>query len=472
MTIRSTTFIGRFGTSVVDRVAQVEGFFVRHRNHLPLVHAVMFVLFLALLLVPPLTDLPTEQDGIFDNFRLFTNVILWGVWFPLVFMSVVLTGRSWCGLLCPMGAASEWANRKGLQRAIPGWLRWPGTPVVSFIIVTIWAQTLGARDHAESAAILFGFTMAFAIVIGFIYGRNKRAWCRHMCPIGLLLGVYSRLGAVQFKPRNVRPGGDRWTEATLCPTMIDLKRKTESRHCIECFRCVNPQTKGGLRLLARRPGVEVEDIRNNNPNASEVAFLFLGLGVALGGFLWLVLDNYQTFRLWTATTAIKAGWYWIGEAGPSWLMAVFPAEREVFRWVDFFTIIAYMVGWMALTALVLSITTGTTAWLAGRLGGRGRFGTRFIELGYQVAPVALISLLIGLGGELFTALGHLGLSPDALSGLKSVLFVCGAVWSLWLGARILGGQGVPAKWRWLALVPSGLGSILVGLAWYPAIFGI
>ncbi len=447
----------------------IEAFFVRHRHRLPWVHAAMFAAFVLLLLVPPLTPLPGEQDGALDSYRLFANTVLWGVWFPLVLLSAIVTGRSWCGLLCPMGAASEWANAHGLKWAIPAWVKWPGTPIVSFVVVTIWAQTIGARDHVESSAILFGGVMALAIAVGFAFGRAKRAWCRHMCPIGLLLGVYARLGAVDFRPKRPAPGGDRWTEATACPTMIDLKRKTESRHCIECFRCVNPRAGGGLALALRRPGAEIEQIGRRNAGLAEVLFLFLGAGIALGGFLWLVLDSYQDFRLWAATTAIRNGFLWIGESGPSWLMAVFPAEREVFRWVDFLTITAYMAGVMLLTASALSATTALAAFLSGRLGGHGTFRRRFVELGYQAAPVAMVSLLLGLGGELFGTLALVGLSPDAIRALKVLLFAGGVVWSLHLGRRILAAQGVPGLRAWPPLSAGSFGAVLLGAAWYRAI---
>lgn len=463
---------GRIAQGAQRTLGAAEAFFVRHRHRLVWVHVVMFLAFVGLIFAPPLGALPAPQDGPLDNYRLFANLLLWGLWFPLVFVSVIFTGRSWCGLLCPMGAASEWANKKGLKRAIPAWLQWPGTPVVSFIVITIWAQTLGARDHAETSALLFGGVMALAIVVGFVWGRNKRAWCRHACPIGLLLGVYSRLGMVDFRPTRPRAGGDTWTEATACPTMIDLKRKTETRHCIECFRCVHPNTQGGLRLAVRRPGVEIEEIAGRNPNLSEVLFLFLGNGVALGGFLWLVLDNYQSFRLWLATSAIKSGWLWVGEPGPSWLMAVFPAEREVFRWVDFITITGYMMGWMMLSVVVLSLTTGWAAWLAGRLGGTGTWSRRFVELGYQIAPVAMVSLVLGLGGELFSVLSLLGLSADDVRLVKSVLFALSAVWSLWLGWRILAHQGVASPVRFMPLAGGAVSIAFVGAAWYPAVFSL
>jgi len=369
-----------------------------------------------------------------------------------------------------MGAASEWANRVGLQRAIPRWVRWEGTPIVSFMIITVLGQTVGVRDHPEAMAEVFGGTMLAAILLGFVYGRKKRAWCRHMCPIGSLLGIFSRIGAVQFAPKRPRAGGDRFTEKTVCPTMIDIPRKQESRHCIECFRCVNPKAKGGLFLRLRKPGEEIEQIRNHNPNVYELWFLFAGTGLALGGFLWLVLPHYQRLRQGVGEWFINNGWYWIGDAGPSWLMSVHPQRREVFNWLDFFSIVGFMLAVMLLMMAVLAMTTWVAAWLAGRNGGDQTQHRRFVELGYQYTPVAMVSLVIGLGAALFEPLALL---DSALPGLvKSALFLAGFAWSLWLGNRILRHQGVVAVRRWIPLLPGLSGSLFVGLAWWPGIFGL
>lgn len=447
---------------------RIEAFFVRQRERLVWVHAAMFVFFLAVLFVPLFLPDPPGSATPLSHFTTFANYAMWGLWFPLVFLSVIFTGRSWCGLLCPMGAASEWANRHGLQRAIPGWLRWEGAPIASFVVVTILGQTLGVRDHPEAIALVFGGTMLLAIVVGFVYGRNKRAWCRHACPIGLLLGIFSRLGAVQFAPKRPKPGGDAWTEKGVCPTMIDLARKEESRHCIECFRCVNPDSRGGLHLLLRRPGREVEDIRTHHPNPAEVAFLFLGTGLVLGGFLWLVLPSYQALRHGVGAWFIEHDLYWIGESGPWWLMSVHPERREVFNWLDFFMIVGYMAAWMAAVTALLAFTTLVASWLAGRLGADRSLRERFVELGYQYAPVAMFSLVIGLGGELFVPLEVL-MGEAGVVWLKGGLFVAGLAWSLWLGNRILAGQGLGAVRRIGPLLPGAVGSLAIGLAWWPAI---
>ena len=47
-------------------------------------------------------------------------------------------------------------------------------------------------------------------------------------------------------------------------------------------------------------------------------------------------------------------------------------------------------------------------------------------LGYQLAPIAMVSLLLGLGGGAFAYLG---------ASVRIGLFVAGALWSLWLGRK-------------------------------------
>jgi hypothetical protein len=450
--------------------APIEAFFVRNIRWLPWVHAVMFVAFVGVILVPALLPDPPEDAGPLNSLTLFANLALWGVWFPLLLLSVLATGRSWCGILCPMGAASEYASKRGLRLAPPRWLTWPGTPVLSFIVVTVLGQTTGVRTHPEAAAEIFGGTMAAAIVLGWLFAPGKRPWCRHACPIGLLLGVFNRLGAVEFTPKRPESGGDRWSDRGACPTMIDLKRKTESRHCIECFRCVSPTAPGGLYLRLRRPGEEIEQIAGRNPNLSEILFLFLGGGVALGGFLWGVLPLFNSMRDALGEWAIDHDIAWLLQSGPSWLMSVHPDRREVFLWLDFVMIAGFMAATMLAMTLGLSLLTLAAAWLAGWLGGARSLGRRFLELGYQFTPIAMVSLLLGLGGGLFTALKTLGLPPEAVAALKIALFAAGIVWSLWLAYRILAAQGVAGPRALPALVPGLAGTAAVALAWWPALF--
>jgi hypothetical protein len=235
---------------------------------------------------------------------------------------------------------------------------------------------------------------------------------------------------------------------------------------------VFPKARGGLKMLFRRPGQEVARIREHNPNAAEIWFLFLATGVSLGGFLWLVLPQYQTLRQMVGVWAIEHGWYWIGTPGPGWLMSVHPEAREVFTWLDFFMITGFMLACAGALTAVLAICTSMSARLAGRLGADGNRRQRFIELAYQYMPVAMVSLVIGLGGELFQSLQLAGLSPQTVAAIKALLFAGSLAWSIGLGHRLAGVQGLRGARRVAVLTPCVLGSLMIGLAWWPAIFGV
>jgi hypothetical protein len=151
-------------------------------------------------------------------------------------------------------------------------------------------------------------------------------------------------------------------------------------------------------------------------------------------------------------------------------MSVHPERREVFNWLDFMMIVGFMAACMVALAAVLTLTTSAAAWLSGRLGGDRDFKARFVELGYQYAPVAMVSLLIGLGGALFEPLAEAA-GNAAVGGLKGAILLAGFLWSAHIGRRILARQGVSRGGAALALVPGLIGSALVALAWWPAVVG-
>jgi|SRR5579884_750794 len=443
---------------------RLEGAATFARPYLPALHVAMAMAFAALVAAPALLPASAFAAKMGEASRF----LIWTLWFPLVFLSVLATGRSWCGVLCPMGAASEWVNGIGLKRPAPAWLRWEGTPIVSFMIVTILGQTVGVRDYPSAILEVFGLTLLAALLIGYVYGQGqrKRAWCRHACPIGLLLGVFSRLGPVDLVPKRPEPGGDAYDARGLCPTMIDLRRKTESRHCVMCARCVSPQKAGGLAVRLRPPGAEIGDIARRHPAMSEVWFLFLGTGVALGGFLWLVLPQYQSLRQALVLWAIDNGHTWLGESGPAWLMVVHPEAREVFVWLDFLLIVGWMIGVMLALAGVLAALHAAAAWLAGRFGAGDDFRSRFVTLSYQAAPAAMISLLLGLGGNLFS------LIPEPAAESIKIAALLGAVaWGAALGWRILGGMGLRGERKLLATAPGVVAGLVIVAAWWPAVVG-
>src|SRR3972149_8350448 len=201
-------------------IRKTERFFVVNAKNLSRVRMAMVFVFLVLIAVPAFLPAPSESDGLSTNFVLFSKFVVWGLWFPLVFISVIFLGRFWCGTLCPQGALTDYANKKSLNKPVPRLLASGWVPVSSFIIVTIAGQVVGVRDYPLAALELFFMTTLAAVLTGFLFSRERRVWCRYLCPVGPLLSVFSRLGAVSFENKNGKG------KAYACPTFINTQTKT------------------------------------------------------------------------------------------------------------------------------------------------------------------------------------------------------------------------------------------------------
>ena len=437
------------------KIERIEKFLVRNRERFGYIHFGMFILFMSLFLIPPFLPAPPEEAKPWNNFVLFAKFAVWGLWFPLILASVIIFGRAWCGLFCPQGALSEFLNKRGEDRAIPKWLRWEGTPIMSFIIITVLGQLVAVRDYPKPMLLIFGGTTIIAALLGYRYTKGRRVWCRNLCPVGLLLGIFSRLGMIGIER------GEKNGARVVCPLYINLHTKVASRHCIECLRCVNPETPGTLRINLRRPGKEIEEIRGREPDIYEVIFLFLATGLALGGFHWLVNPFYIKFKMAVGTLLLNMGLgEFIGRSGPWWVMVNYPERGDVFNWLDFISVASFMLSSMLLFGGILFFLTILSSVLLREEDKS--IMEKVSIIGYTYTPVALLSLILGLGAELFSLSHLVGLGDGTVKVIKLLILSVGVIWSLYLSYRLTNRQLLPQ-------IPNTIGVALVAWAWYAVI---
>jgi ferredoxin len=210
-----------------------------------------------------------------------STMLIWVYWWSLVIFSFLFVGRIWC-MVCPLGAVGEWVNRHlgTLGRTWPRRLRnlWPAH---------IFFITLTGLDMIIGIDILPGFTGAFvllliilAVLFGVIYER--RTFCRYVCPIGGMCGIYSMTSMVELRVKSPERCGTCATKECItgtdesygCPWFEypgDMDRNT---YCTMCMECVRSCPHKNIGLMVRPLG---QDLWRTNKRGFDEVILAVGL---------------------------------------------------------------------------------------------------------------------------------------------------------------------------------------------------
>ncbi len=174
----------------------------------------------------------------------------------------LLLRKGFCGWICPIGFASNLAERAGKKMrilfALPAWIDLPMLSLKYILLgffgyLILWQMGLeGLTDFHHSPynmisdakmlhfflqpSMLAGSIMLGIILISFII---RNFWCRYLCPYGGLLGILALVSPFQVT-RDPDTCIDCKKCEVVCPSSIHItKRKTvRNAECIGCLECV------------------------------------------------------------------------------------------------------------------------------------------------------------------------------------------------------------------------------------------
>lgn len=432
----------------------------RHRRAILAVQWVVVLSYLVLVTVPAFLPLPPSGAGILSNLTLFAQFAFWGIWWPFVMLSMMLIGRVWCGVLCPEGALSEWASRRGLGLAIPRWMRWSGWPFVAFVSTTVYGQLVSVYEYPKAALLVLGGSTVAAAGIGFVYGRGKRVWCRHLCPASGVFALLARIAPVHFaldeqawkRHPGRAPGVD-------CAPLVDLRHMRSAGPCHACGRCSGHQ--GAIYLAARSPNREILAAGPRDVTNAEALLLLFGvLGLALGAFHWTVSPWFVAAKQRIAEWLVDNGWLaLLADDAPWWLLTHYPEASDVFTWLDGAMILGYLLG--------MALAVGGFSWLgvaaAARLVRDARIDWKVLAL--CLLPLAGASVFLGLSMLTLAQLRAEGLVFAWVPLARAALLAAGTAWTLSLGARRLLAASAPGLRRAVALGFFALPTALIAALW-------
>ncbi len=423
-----------FRASAQGMAAALGGVLVLRQSLIRRVQWAMITLYVALLVVPLVLELPGRHDFIWNNLVRLIQFLFWGVWWPFVILGTALVGRFWCGLLCPEGALSEIASERGVGRAIPIWMKWSGWPVVAFIGTTIYGQLTSIYQYPKPAALLLGGSTVAAMVVGARYGKAKRVWCRFLCPVSGVFGLVSKIAPLHFRvqPESWYRQDSKPAAGVNCAPLIPIKTMQGASACHMCGRCSGH--RGAIRLAWRTPGDDIVFGSGRTATRWETILIVpVLLGLVPAALDWTVSESFQIIRQWLVETCVGQNWTWpLSLRLPWWLLTNYPSVSDVMTVVDGLSLLAFIVfGAVLATALFMP------ALLAGcRILSRP--WKTIHHMAQALIPVASAALFCGLLGLTITQLRSDGIVLPGVDLMRAALVCASTLWSAILSYRISG----------------------------------
>jgi polyferredoxin len=147
------------------------------------------------------------------------------------------------------------------------------------------------ENTAYLSACLLLLITAGAMIFSAIFER--RFWCRYLCPIGGMNGLFAKLSMTELRAQQgtcsaecttyqCYKGGPQKGEglATLgCPLYSHPAQLEDNRDCVLCMTCLKACPHRSVEVNLRPPGIELWT--THVPRTYEVALLLLLLGVYL-----------------------------------------------------------------------------------------------------------------------------------------------------------------------------------------------
>ena len=231
--------------------------------------------------------------------------LFWAWWWPGYLFLFVFVGRLWCAV-CPFMITAEWIRRFSLwlfprQQLTwnTQWLNRWGAWILfgGFVAIYLWEKLWDLPHHAALSAWLLLTITAGAVIFSLIYER--RLWCRYLCPIGGMNGMFAKLAMVELRSTQQVCGsqcstfgcykGSSATPVTFadalaiegqatggCPLYSHPAQLQDNRDCVLCMTCLKACPHRSVQLNLRFPTSDLLD--NHRGFWAEVALLLLLFG--------------------------------------------------------------------------------------------------------------------------------------------------------------------------------------------------
>lgn len=221
--------------------------------------------------------------------------LFWAWWWPLILLTYPLVGRLWCSF-CPFMVWGEISQRLarflGLEPS-----RWPrgdndawAAPwlAAGFAAILLWEELADLPHTAWLSSCLLLLITAGAVVGSLRF--EKRFWCRYLCPVGGMNGLFAKLSISELRAQIGTCSGSCSSFACFkggpaegeglatagCPVGTHPAHLADNRNCVLCLTCAQACPHRSVTLRLRPPAADLQ--RSMDPPEGEVGLILVLAG--------------------------------------------------------------------------------------------------------------------------------------------------------------------------------------------------
>jgi polyferredoxin len=326
-----------------------------------------------------------------DSGKNLSTILIWTIWWAGIIFTFVLVGRMWC-LMCPVGAVSEWSSRIFKpHRIFPAKLQNVWLANFMFVLLTWLDIQIGVvRNPIVTGSILIGIVV-IAIVTGMLFQR--RSFCRYLCPIGSLIGIYSMFSAVELRSKDCDVCRNHKRKDCYlgnekgygCPMFEIIPKLDSNKLCNFCGECIKSCPKNNITLRVRSFFKDAWTTRKKSLDEAALAIVLVGISIFVTGDMLEPWAGWMESAIKLLPTQLLGIQYW------------YTAE-VIAKSILYFSISLLIIPGLILLAAAFSNK------IVGRKNHKGLKQT-FITFGYMFIPIGLSMHLAHNTGHLLNESG-------------------------------------------------------------------
>jgi ferredoxin len=148
-----------------------------------------------------------------------------------------------------------------------------GNNVLAWVAERIGSYAFYPKDVWLKGSATLIVAAVTVLVVGVLAWRNGRTYCNTICPVGTLLGIFSRFSLFRITIDNEKCNGCGLCARNCKASCIDSKTKSiDKSRCVACFNCIDKCKTGALKYAPVSFGKSKENTTANAPEQSQDGF--------------------------------------------------------------------------------------------------------------------------------------------------------------------------------------------------------